>query len=220
MPFAPLKNYHPKDAPVAVLYHDDHIVVVDKPSGLLSVAGKSEELADCMHARVRREFAGAMVIHRLDMDTSGVMIFARRKSAQRHLNLQFEQRRPQKTYVARVMGAVGGEAGQIDLPLMGDWPNRPLQKVDHDAGKPAQTDWRVLSREQGATRVELHPKTGRTHQLRVHMLAIGHPILGDRFYGDQRVIDAADRLQLHAHRLFLDHPDTGAALEFCASVPF
>jgi tRNA pseudouridine32 synthase/23S rRNA pseudouridine746 synthase len=166
---------------------------------------------------VRAAFPEALLVHRLDRDTSGVVVFARTRLAQRHLNWQFERRQVAKGYVARVAGAVAGEAGQIELPLIADWPNRPLQMVCFERGKPSVTEWRVLSREAGATRLVLRPLTGRSHQLRVHLLAIGHPILGDPFYGDA---GSADRLQLHAERLGFRHPDGGAWVEFAAEVPF
>ncbi len=196
---------------------DKQLLVLDKPSGLLSVPAKPPGPADCLEARVRAEFPEALLVHRLDRDTSGVMVFARTRLAQRHLNWQFERRQVAKTYVARVAGTVAGEAGRIELPLICDWPNRPKQMVCHARGKPARTDWRVLAREGGATRLELRPLTGRSHQLRVHLAALGHPILGDPFYGDPA---AADRMQLHAARIGFRHPDGGSWVEFVAEVPF
>lgn len=212
--------YNPPLAPLVVLHCDDALLLIDKPSGLLSVPGKSEAHRDCLEARVKSAFPEALLVHRLDMDTSGVMIFARTKTAQRHLGLQFERRKTTKTYVARVQGHVRQDRGVIDLPLIVDWPNRPLQMVDHERGKPAQTHWLVLEREQTATRLELTPVTGRSHQLRVHMRELGHTILGDRFYGTPDVIAAADRLQLHAHRLELHHPDGGQRVTFQSKIPF
>jgi tRNA pseudouridine32 synthase/23S rRNA pseudouridine746 synthase len=200
-----------------LLHADAELLIFDKPSGLLSVPAKPPGPADCLEARAAAAFPGALLVHRLDRDTSGVMVFARSRLAQRHLNWQFERRQVAKTYVARVAGAVAGEAGEIDLPLICDWPNRPRQMVCHTRGKPSRTAWRVLAREPGATRLELCPLTGRSHQLRVHLLALGHPILGDPFYGDAA---AAARLQLHAARLGLRHPDGGAWVEFAAEVPF
>jgi tRNA pseudouridine32 synthase / 23S rRNA pseudouridine746 synthase len=202
---------------VRLLQADRQLLVLEKPSGLLSVPAKPPGPADCLEARVRSEFPEALLVHRLDRDTSGVMVFARTRLAQRHLNWQFERRQVAKTYVARVAGTVAGEAGRIELPLICDWPNRPKQMVCHARGKPARTDWRVLAREGGATRLELRPLTGRSHQLRVHLLALGHPILGDPFYGDPA---AADRMQLHAARIGFRHPDGGAWTEFAAEVPF
>jgi tRNA pseudouridine32 synthase / 23S rRNA pseudouridine746 synthase len=213
-------RYDPPDAPLQILYRDDHLLLVNKPAGLLSVPGKAPKHGDCLETRVRLQFAGALLVHRLDMDTSGVMLFALNKPAQRHLGLQFERRQVEKIYVARVWGQVTDDVGIVDLPLIADWPNRPLQMVDPKHGKPALTHWRVLEREAAATRVELRPKTGRSHQLRVHLLALGHVILGDRFYAHGAALAAADRLQLHASRLQLDHPDSGVQLIVTAPVPF
>lgn len=212
--------YDPPQDPLRVVHADAALVVADKPSGLLSVPGKAPELADCLEARVRAAFPDALLIHRLDMDTSGLMVFARSRIAQRHLAWQFERRQAEKTYVARVWGTPEAAAGRIDLPLICDWPNRPLQKVCAETGKPALTDWEVLAHEGAATRLRLRPRTGRSHQLRVHMLAMGHPILGDRFYSTGEALAAADRLQLHAAGLRLRHPDGGDRIEFSAAVPF
>lgn len=203
-----------------MVHHDDDLLIVDKPSGLLSVPGKAKHHADCLEARVKAAFSNALLIHRLDLDTSGIMVFAMNRTAQRHLGLQFERRHIEKRYVARVAGSLVTDMGQIDLPLICDWPNRPLQKVDWDVGKAAQTRFEVLSHEETATRLSLHPKTGRSHQLRVHCLAIGHPILGDPFYAPADVLAQADRLQLHAESLSLFHPNGGARLSFSVPVPF
>lgn len=200
-----------------LLHADGALLVWDKPSGLLSVPAKPPGPADCLEARARAAFPETLLVHRLDRDTSGVMVFARTRLAQRHLGWQFERRQVAKTYVARVAGEVAGEAGRVELPLIADWPNRPKQMVSFERGKPAVTEWRVLAREAGATRVELRPLTGRSHQLRVHLAEIGHPILGDPFYGDPA---AADRLQLHAAAIGFRHPDGGAWVSFAAPVPF
>ncbi len=202
---------------VEVLHADAAIVVVDKPSGLLSVPAKPPGPQDCMVARARAEWTDVRLVHRLDRDTSGVMVFARSALAQRHLGWQFERRQVEKSYVARVAGVVAGEAGRIELPLICDWPNRPRQMVCLETGKPAVTDWEVIGREPGATRLRLRPLTGRSHQLRVHLMAIGHPILGDPLYGAP---GAAPRLQLHAETLGFRHPDGGATVAFRARVPF
>ncbi len=206
-----------RDPGVTVLHADAAILIADKPSGLLSVPAKPPGPQDCLEARLGAAFPGTRLVHRLDRDTSGLMVFARTPLAQRHLGWQFERRQAAKTYVARVAGTVAGEAGRIDLPLICDWPNRPLQMVCHDRGKPAVTDWEVIGREPGATRLRLRPLTGRSHQLRVHLLALGHPILGDNFYGDAA---AADRLQLHAETLAFRHPEGGAPVRFESPVPF
>ena len=211
--------YAPPNGPLEVLHRDDDLLVLNKPSGLLSVPGKATEHADCLEHRAKAAFPGALLVHRLDMDTSGVMIFARNKAAQRHLGLQFERRHVEKTYEALVWGQPES-TGEVDLPLMVDWPNRPLQKVDHITGKQAQTRWAVLARDTSHTRLQLMPKTGRSQQLRVHMLAIGHPILGDRFYAKGPALAAAPRLCLHAKQLEIYHPSGGARVTFEASCPF
>ena len=202
------------------LHVDSHLLVLEKPSGLLSVPAKPPGTQDCLEARARAAYPDALLVHRLDGDTSGVMVFARTKLAQRHLNWQFERRQVSKTYVARVAGHVDGEAGRIDLPLISDWPNRPKQMVCHERGRPSVTDWRVIGREADATRLKLTPLTGRSHQLRVHLLALGHPILGDPFYASGAALEAADRLQLHAARLGFRHPEGGAHVAFSSAVPF
>ncbi|WP_212523014.1 RluA family pseudouridine synthase [Actibacterium sp. MT2.3-13A] len=211
--------YSPPDTPLAILHQDHEILLVDKPSGLLSVPGRGEHLADCLLSRVQAAFPEALLVHRLDRDTSGVMVFALTPHAQRHLGLQFEKRQVKKTYVARVWGRVADKTGTVDLPLIVDWPNRPRQKVDFEMGKPALTDWRVVKYEETATRVRLYPKTGRSHQLRVHMREIGHPILGDPFYAEGEALDAP-RLMLHAESLRLRHPDGGVGMNFSAKCPF
>ena len=211
--------YDPPQDPLKVLHEDHEIVVVDKPAGLLSVPGKGAHLADCLLARVQEAFPTALLVHRLDRDTSGVMVFAQTPHAQRHLGLQFEKRQTKKTYVARVWGHLGPKSGTVDLPLIVDWPNRPRQMVCHETGKEAVTDWRVLRHGQEETRVRLMPKTGRSHQLRVHMLALGHPILGDPLYATGAAA-AFPRLMLHSEELRLRHPDGGAGMRFRAKAPF
>ncbi len=211
--------YSPPQSPLDIIYDDHEIIVVNKPSGLLSVPGKGEHLADCLLSRVQAVFPTALLVHRLDRDTSGVMVFAVTPHAQRHLGLQFEKRFIKKTYVARLWGVVAQDSGEVDLPLIVDWPNRPKQKVCHETGRKALTEWKVLSRSEYETRMQMFPKTGRSHQLRVHMLALGHPILGDPFYADGAAQDF-DRLMLHAHRLRLKHPDGGKSHQFTAPLPF
>ncbi len=214
-----MDTYSPPDEPLNILYQDHELLLVDKPSGLLSVPGKGAHLADCLLSRVQAVFPDALLVHRLDRDTSGVMVFAMTAHAQRHLGLQFEKRMIKKTYVARVYGKVEEREGRVDLPLLVDWPNRPKQHVDHENGKQAITDWKVMRNEDGATRIRLFPQTGRSHQLRVHMLEIGHPILGDPFYATGPARDAP-RLMLHAESLRLRHPDGGKGLTFKAKCPF
>ncbi|MBR2575418.1 MAG: RNA pseudouridine synthase [Loktanella sp.] len=211
--------YAPPQDPLVILHHDHQVLLVDKPSGLLSVPGKGEDLTDCLIARVQRVFPDALLVHRLDRDTSGVMIFALTPHAQRHLGLQFENRQTKKTYVARVWGEMTGKTGTVDLPLIVDWPNRPLQMVDHENGRAAVTDWRVVRVGGGETRVRLMPKTGRSHQLRVHMLALGYPILGDPFYATGPARDHP-RLMLHSETLQFRHPDGGQGMRITAPSPF
>lgn len=211
--------YTPPDTPLCVLYADHHIVVADKPSGLLSVPGRGEDRADCLINRLRAVYADILLVHRLDLDTSGVMIFGRTKTAQGFLGQQFEKRLTKKIYLARVWGEVAEDAGRVDLPLIVDWPNRPRQHVNYETGKPSVTDWRVLKRGGAETRVKLTPLTGRSHQLRVHMEAIGHPILGDPLYASGEAADFP-RLMLHADSLKIRHPESGAAMSFAAECPF
>lgn len=213
-------TYTPPDTPLAVIHEDHELLVVDKPSGLLSVPGKGAHLADCLLSRVQEAFPQALLVHRLDRDTSGIMIFALSPHAQRHLGLQFEKRQTKKTYVARISGHLDPRKGTVDLPLIVDWPNRPKQMVCHETGKPAVTDWRVVKYSDDETRVKLMPKTGRSHQLRVHMLALGHPILGDPFYATGAARDDHNRLMLHSEELRLRHPDGGKGLSFRAKAPF
>lgn len=220
-------DYNPPQDPLDVLHADHELLLVNKPAGLLSVPGKGEHLADCLIARIQGAYPEALLVHRLDRDTSGVMVFALSRHAQRHLGLQFEKRYMKKTYIARTHGVIAEKTGTVDLPLIVDWPNRPLQMVCHETGKNAVTDWRVVRKGEHETRVRLYPKTGRTHQLRVHMLALGHPIMGDPFYAVDADAKAASegrehapRLMLHAENLRLRHPDGGAGLSITAKCPF
>jgi tRNA pseudouridine32 synthase/23S rRNA pseudouridine746 synthase len=202
------------------LHLDDTLVVVDKPAGLPSVPGRPAELHDCMAARVQALVPDALVVHRLDMATSGLLLFARGKAAQRRLGEAFARRDVAKGYVAVVAGEMDDDEGEIDLPLIADWPNRPLQKVDHTTGKPSLTRYRVIGREAGRTRVALTPLTGRSHQLRVHLQALGHPIVGDALYALPEIAAQSPRLLLHAHTLAFAHPAGGEALSFESPVPF
>jgi len=214
-----LTPYAPPQDPLVILHDDHEVVLVDKPTGLLSVPGKGEDLADCLMTRVQRVFPTALLVHRLDRDTSGVMIFALTPQAQRHLGWQFEERATKKVYVARLWGEMEGKEGTVDLPLCVDWPNRPKQHVDFENGKPAVTDWRVVKRAAGETRVRLMPRTGRSHQLRVHMAEIGHPILGDPFYASGAAGEFP-RLMLHSESLQFRHPDGGRPMKVTAACPF
>lgn len=212
-------EYAPPDDPPAILHEDAQLLVVDKPAGLLSVPGKGADLADCLLSRLKEVFPDVLLVHRLDRDTSGVMVFALTPHAQRHLGLQFEKRMAKKSYVARLAGRLEPKTGTANLPLTVDWPNRPLQKVCHETGRPAVTDWRVLRHQGETSRVRLFPKTGRSHQLRVHMLALGHPILGDPLYAPETTGDHP-RLMLHSEELRLKHPEGGASVKFRAPAPF
>ncbi len=189
-----------------------------KPAGLLAVPGRGEEKQDCFSARLQKLFPDVLIVHRLDMATSGLMLFARGVEMQRKLSSAFHDRKVKKRYVALVKGELAPTHGEITAPLACDWPNRPKQKVDYAAGKHSLTRYRVLTYDAGSneTRVELEPVTGRTHQLRVHMAAIGHPILGDCLYGGV----AAPRLMLHAELLRLEHPKLGTILTLTSAAPF
>jgi tRNA pseudouridine32 synthase/23S rRNA pseudouridine746 synthase len=221
----PATRLRPVYAPPAepyldVLYDDADLLVISKQSGLLSVPGRSADLADCVEKRAQSLYRGATSVHRLDLDTSGVMVMARNRAAHRHLSLQFEKRQVSKVYVARVSGTIGDDAGAIDAPLICDWPNRPRQMIDHFQGRATRTAWQVIGRDANSTRVRLLPKTGRSHQLRVHMLSIGHPILGDNLYAHPAALAAAHRLQLHAQSIAFAHPVSGCTLQFQDPCPF
>ncbi|MQQ08108.1 RluA family pseudouridine synthase [Epibacterium sp. SM1979] len=211
--------YNPPQDPLDILHHDAEILVVNKPAGLLSVPGRGEHLADCLIARIQAVFPEALLVHRLDRDTSGVMVFGLTAHAQRHLSMQFEKRTTKKTYVARLAGCLEPRSGTVDLPLIVDWPNRPRQMVCHETGKPAITDWKVVKYGEDETRVRLTPKTGRSHQLRVHMLSLGHPILGDPLYASDAALEHP-RMMLHSEELRIKHPDSGASLRFRAKADF
>ena len=215
-------------AGLTVLHADEALLALDKPAGLLSVPGRGADKQDCLSARVQRLYPDALIVHRLDMATSGLLLMARGADMQRRLSMAFEARAVHKRYVAVVTGHVQAPEGngwrEIDLPLLTDWPNRPLQKVDA-AGKPSLTRWRVLAHEQDATgraqtRLELEPVTGRSHQLRVHLQAIGHPILGDALYADAEARARSPRLLLHASAIALPHPLNGTPLQLDSPVPF
>lgn len=214
-----MTDYCPPDTPLDILHEDHEILVVNKPAGLLSVPGKGPELSDCLIARLEAVYPQVLLVHRLDRDTSGVMVFGLTPHAQRHLGLQFEKRQTKKTYLARVAGRLEPKTGTVDLPIIVDWPNRPLQKVDPETGKPAVTDWRVMKATDEESRVKLYPQTGRSHQLRVHMLALGHPILGDPLYAPETA-DCCPRMMLHAEELRLRHPDGGAGVKYRVKAPF
>ncbi|GAA0784708.1 RluA family pseudouridine synthase [Marinobacterium sediminicola] len=202
------------------IYSDDSIVVVSKPAGLLSVPGRGEDKQDCLWRRVQQRFPTARIVHRLDQATSGLLILALSAETHRNLSIQFQQRIPTKRYQAIIAGVPQQDSGRIELPLRCDWDNRPRQIVDSIDGKPAITDWSCIETYQDRSRVHLSPITGRSHQLRVHMQAMGHPIVGDQFYACEPFISASDRLLLHAEHLGVRHPISGEWMDFDSSCPF
>lgn len=211
-------------AEFSVVYADDTLLVLDKPAGLLSVPGKGEDKQDCLSSRVQQQHANALVVHRLDMATSGLLVMALGAAAQRNLSEAFAKREVHKRYVAVVDGWLAppvADWGVIDLPILLDWPNRPLRIIDPQ-GKPSCTRWRVMQHDptKQTTRIELEPVTGRSHQLRVHLQALQHPILGDGWYGTPASHAKANRLLLHATRLELTHPVSGQAMVFVSEPPF
>jgi len=222
MPLPPLPYTPPPDTGLVLLYADEHLLIFDKPAGLLSVPGRGADKADCMASRVQLRYADALVVHRLDMETSGLFLMARGEAMQKTLSGMFEQRQMEKSYLALVAGTPADARGRIDLPLICDWPNRPLQKVDHVQGKPATTFYEYLKAYPAldASLMQLRPITGRSHQLRVHMCALGHPILGDRLYALQDVQKKTSRLMLHAHSLAFTHPITQEDCSFVAIPAF
>lgn len=218
--------YQPPMSPyLDIVYQDNDIVVLNKPSGLLTVPGRLPEHQDCLQNRVLKVLPTATVVHRLDMATSGIILMALNKPAHVDISRQFEKRLTKKSYIARVFGKVENSQGSVDQPLICDWPNRPKQKVDHEQGKAALTHYRVLSYAQNndnqiTTLLELTPVTGRSHQLRVHMLYLGHPIIGDRLYAHPLALNASNRLQLHAQMLQITHPVNAQTLTFTKDCPF
>lgn len=217
-----MSAYHPPpDTGLRPIFVDQHLLVVDKPAGLLSVPGRGEDKADCLLSRMQRDFPDALAVHRLDMATSGLLLLARGEEMHRQLSRLFRERLVDKRYIAVVAGCLPAECGEIDLPLICDWPNRPRQKVDFEIGKRSLTRFRLLDvdQERHLSRVELEPVTGRSHQLRVHLAELGHPILGDDLYGG--VAQAmADRLLLHASELAFVHPASGKKHHFLCPPAF
>lgn len=208
----------PPDEGLEILYADARLVVVVKPPGLLSVPGRGEDKADCLVSRLRRDYPDVLIVHRLDMATSGLLVLARDSDCHRLLSRFFAERRVGKRYLALVSGRPVPETGQVDLPLITDWPNRPRQKVDFERGKPSLTRYRLLDHDPRAdvSRVALEPETGRSHQLRLHMASLGHPILGDDLYGGA----PAPRLMLHAEVLDFPDPENGCSLRFESPAAF
>jgi tRNA pseudouridine32 synthase / 23S rRNA pseudouridine746 synthase len=210
-------------AALEVIHVDEAFIVVNKPSGLLSVPGRGPDKTDCAITRLQQQYSDALTVHRLDMETSGLMVFGRGIDAQRALSRAFERREVTKQYVAVVDGIMLADSGEIDLPLICDWPNRPRQIVDRDVGKPSLTRYQVLCRNEASntTKVELSPVTGRSHQLRVHLASIGHCILGDSLYASPAALAASERLLLHATYLAFPHPLASQPVEFnCAAHDF
>jgi tRNA pseudouridine32 synthase / 23S rRNA pseudouridine746 synthase len=207
---------------VRILYQDDALLLVDKPDLLLSVPGRLEENKDCMITRVQRQFPTATVVHRLDLDTSGIMIVPLCREAHAELSRQFQRRAIDKTYTAVLWGLLEEDEGSIDLPIACDWENRPRQKICHENGKQSFTEYRVISRDENtfSTRVTLHPVTGRSHQLRIHSRELGHPILGCDMYAHTEAFKAAPRLMLHATQIRFAHPLTGEEVVGYSSPPF
>ena len=210
-----------------VIHQDDHLLVLDKPAGQLAVPGRGADKQDCLSLRAQHRWPDALIVHRLDMATSGLMLMARGAQMQRLLSEAFATRLVHKRYEAVVDGLLEVPStpdgwSVIDLPIIVDWPNRPLRIIDAERGKPSTTRWRVISHDRAAntTRLELEPVTGRSHQLRVHLKAAGHAILGDGLYGTPATLAMAPRLLLHAHALGFVHPVTGKVLQFESPVPF
>lgn len=213
--------YNPPTTPwLDIVYQDDDIIAVNKPSGLLSNPGRSPAHSDSTWLRIREIFPDAQLVHRLDMSTSGLIVFGKHKAAECHLKAQFRERVTHKLYYARVWGNVEQDSGRIDLPLICDWPNRPKQKVCFEQGKPSVTDFEIIKREKKTTLVRLLPITGRSHQLRVHMLAREHPIVGDDFYAHTAARNYSPRLQLHAAELCILHPKTNEPMHLSAPCEF
>ncbi|WP_084397666.1 RluA family pseudouridine synthase [Henriciella aquimarina] len=214
----PDRPYTPPDETTLGLVHEDPLfLAADKPSGLLSVPGRGAGKTASALTYLEQRYGPLHVVHRLDMDTSGLILFARSLEAARALSRLFQSRDVTKTYYAVVHGQPGREAGEITLPIGRDWAERPKRRIDRERGKPALTHWQVEARLRDATCLQLQPHTGRTHQLRLHLSAIGHPILGDRLYGQP---DAADRLLLHASGLSFRHPDSGETVDIKAPPAF
>lgn len=216
-----LLHYAPPITPyIDILYRDDDLLVLNKPSGLLTVPGKAPEHKDSLQTRVQSVFPTATIVHRLDMATSGILLMALNRESHKRLGQQFEKRLIRKQYLARVDGVPEKQQGTIELPLICDWPNRPKQKVDLEHGKKAQTLWQRLYALEDESLMLLKPVTGRSHQLRVHMQSLGHTILGDRLYADDRVRGKAERLQLHAASITFSHPTRDIDMHFESACPF
>ncbi|WP_301102678.1 pseudouridine synthase [Propionivibrio sp.] len=219
---SPLSHFACVPPGFTLIYADHALLVINKPSGLLSVPGRGVDKQDCLIKRVQADYPDALIVHRLDFDTSGLLVLARGKVMHRCLSILFQNRQVDKRYVAVVDGKLAQTSGEVCLPLIVDWPNRPRHKVDFESGKPSLTHYRVHSYNSAehCSRLELTPETGRTHQLRIHMQAIGHPILGDSLYADAASKAKADRLLLHAEYLAFAHPENAESLSFNCPAPF
>lgn len=217
-----MKYQPPAHISLDILYHDEYLLVINKPSGLLSVPGRGEDKQDCLIARVQQEYPDALIVHRLDMSTSGLMVIARGKEIERSLSILFQKRKVNKRYIAVIEGKIKHKYGIVDLPLITDWPNRPKQKVDFESGKSSQTQYSELSydKKNNSSRLELIPLTGRTHQLRVHMQSIQHAILGDELYATNDAINKSPRLLLHASFLSFPHPVSGELISVNSEAEF
>ena len=210
----------PKEPFLEVLFEDEHLLLVNKPSGLLSVRGRREEHQDSVQARAESLYPFVGIVHRLDMSTSGLMLLAKTSGALKQLHRQFSERKVSKIYLAKVFGIPENKKGVINLPLITDWPNRPKQKVCYEMGKPSETVFRVLEENNEFSLLELTPVTGRSHQLRVHLAELGHPILGDKFYAHDTAYKASPRLALHAFHLAFQHPDSNLPMAFSSEPDF
>lgn len=212
--------YEQRPPALDILYRDQDLLVLNKPAWLLSVPGRKPENQDSLALRAQYYFPSATVVHRLDCATSGIMVMALNKACERHLSIQFQKRQVQKNYVAKSWGLCQEKKGKIEIPIMVDWPNRPKQKVDYDEGKPSTTLYEVIEQSQECTRFSLTPITGRSHQLRIHLRELGHPILGDRLYAPEPVIALSERLLLHAQSIEFAHPTESQTMHFFSECPF
>jgi tRNA pseudouridine32 synthase/23S rRNA pseudouridine746 synthase len=205
----------PCNKEIEILYQDEHLLLVNKPEFLLSVPGRLKENKDCLISRLQQRWPDASIVHRLDLDTSGIMVVPLTRACHSHISRQFQERKVEKTYIAEVDGLVADDEGQIDLPITPDWQNRPRQKICAERGKASLTRYEVIQRfeQDNRTRLLLKPLTGRSHQLRIHLREIGHPILGCDLYAPPDVLARSKRLLLHATSLCFQHPETGERLE-------
>jgi tRNA pseudouridine32 synthase/23S rRNA pseudouridine746 synthase len=203
-----------------LVYQDEQLIVLDKPSGLLAVPGRGSDLQDCLSARVQAAFPSALVVHRLDRDTSGLMVMALDPASQRELSRQFAERLVEKRYVAVVYGRPAEPAGIVDLPMRKDFDRPPRHMIDPIHGRAALTAWRIVEEQIDRSRLEVRPETGRSHQIRLHLATLGHPILGDNLYAHPAALALSPRLLLHAEVLSLAHPARGELLRWSAPCPF